>query len=244
MSLNILVACERFAAVRDALRARGFNAVSCDIEESETPGPHIRGYLEDVIGDGSEWDFIIAFPPCTYLCVSGLHWNGRVPGRKQKTEYALNFVVMIANCMRRAKYGGVLENPVGCISTRVALVHEFGKDQYVVLEEPNPKHGFKPEQSIQPYEFGADASKETCLWIVPGRTGKQAPKLWPTSYIEPRTVTKDGKTWKRWGNQTDSGQNKLGPSDDRAVIRGKTYTGVAEAMAEQWGRWLLQQEKK
>jgi hypothetical protein len=83
----------------------------------------------------------------------------------------------------------------------------------------------KPDQIITPYQFGHDASKKTCLWL------KNLPLLTPTQIIEPRIV--DGK--KRWGNQTDSGQNKLGPSDDRWKIRSETYAGIANAMAEQWG---------
>jgi hypothetical protein len=99
-----------------------------------------------------------------------------------------------------------LENPVGIISTRIR----------------------KPDQIIQPYQFGHDASKATCLWL------KNLPKLVPTNYIAPRIVVKNGKEFKRWGNQTDSGQNKLGPSDERWALRSVTYQGVAEAMADAW----------
>jgi hypothetical protein len=250
--MNILIGCEKFGAVRDALIKRGFNAVSCDIEDTEAPGPHIKGYLEDVIGDGSEWDFIIGFPPCTYLCSSGLHWNKRVPGRAEKTEYALAFVAMLANAMRRAKYGGVFENSVGCISTRIAEVYEDSEDKYVVLNEPNPKRGFKPFQTIQPYMFGADASKATSLWRVEGRIKwprrdtivEGVPMLRPTNRVAGRMVLHNGKYVERWANQTDSGQNRLGPSEDRAAIRGKTYEGVAEAMAEQWGSYLSYLDKQ
>jgi hypothetical protein len=251
--LNILVACEEFGEVRDALRARGFNAVSCDIKPSAKPGPHIQGYLEDTIGHGSEWDFIIGFPPCTYLCSSGLHWNKRVQGRADKTEYALCFVAMMANKMRLARYGGVFENPVGCISTRIAL----RDDGYEVLPLSSsgfvPSNLFKPYQTIQPYMFGADASKATNLWRVEGVVKwnrrdtivEGIPMLRPTNRIAGRMVKqKNGKYVERWGNQTDSGQNRLGPSDDRATLRGKTYPGIAAAMAEQWGDWLISQLKK
>lgn len=97
-----------------------------------------------------------------------------------------------------------LENPVGCISTRIR----------------------KPTQIIQPYQFGDDASKKTCLWL------RNLPPLTPTKYIPPRMV--NGKP--RWANQTDSGQNKLGPSEDRWKERSRTYQGIADAMATQWGR--------
>lgn len=147
-----------------------------------------------------DWDLLIAHPPCTYLCSSGLHWNKRVPGRQKQTDEALDFVraLLDAPVERIA-----LENPVGCISSQIR----------------------KPDQFIQPYEYGEDASKRTCLWL------KNLPPLQPTKFIEPRLV--NGK--KRWGNQTDSGQNKLGPSDDRWKIRSMTYQGWADAMAEQWG---------
>ena len=142
---------------------------------------------------------MIAFPPCTYLCSSGLHWNQRVAGREEKTKEALRFVSLLldADISRVA-----LENPVGCISTRIR----------------------KPDQIIQPYEFGHNASKKTCLWL------RGLLQLKPTNYHPPRIV--NGK--ERWGNQTDSGQNKLTPSTIRGKLRSITYSGIAEAMADQW----------
>jgi hypothetical protein len=134
--------------------------------------------------------------------VSGLHWNKRDPARAAKTEEALEFVrtLMSAPIERIA-----LENPVSCISSRIR----------------------KPDQIIQPYEFGEDASKKTCLWL------KNLDLLTPTQMAAPRLV--DGKP--RWSNQTDSGQNRLGPSEDRWKERSRTFVGVAKAMAEQWGRY-------
>lgn len=221
--MRILIACEESGRVRDAFIAKGHDAISCDILPTSSPGPHIQGYLEDVVGDGSEWDMIIAFPPCTYICSSGLHHNKRDPARAAKTEYALNFVAMILNlkCPRI-----VVENPVGCISTRIA--YDEGEEQYIVLNEPNKKFGIQP-QWIQPYNFGADASKKTGLW------SKGVTKLKNCLYVPPRRIMWNGKLVDRWANQTDSGQNKLGPSDDRALLRSKTYPGIAQAMAEQWG---------
>ena len=198
--MMILVGCEESGVVRDALIAKGHQAVSCDLlpTSSDKDGEHIIGDLIEVI-NSRNWDMIIAFPPCIYLCSSGLHWNKRRPGRQQKTDAAFDFVMQIANanCEKIA-----IENPVGCISTRWR----------------------KPDQIIQPYQFGEDASKKTCLWL------KNIPLLKPTKYFEPRIV--DGK--KRWSNQLDSGQNRLGWHHNRSQIRSKTYPGIAQAIAEQW----------
>lgn len=200
--MKVLVACEFSGRVRDAFIEKGHDAISCDFlpAEGKYIENHYRGSVLDLIDNGGPYDLMIAFPPCTYLCSSGLHWNGRVPGRQEKTEAALKFVrtLLDAPIPRIA-----LENPVGCISSRIR----------------------KPDQKIQPYDFGHDASKGTCLWL------SNLPKLVGTSYCAPRMV--DGK--KRWANQTDSGQNRLGPSDTRAKERSTTYAGIAQAMADQWG---------
>jgi len=143
---------------------------------------------------------MIAHPPCTYLSVSGMHWTKRGLRDPQLTEDALEFVRLLLDApIERI----ALENPVSVISSRIR----------------------KPDQLINPWQFGHDASKKTCLWL------KNLPQLQPTKIIEPRII--NGK--KRWGNQTDSGQNKLGPSEDRWKIRSETYKGIAEAMAQQWG---------
>lgn len=196
--MKVLVACEFSGTVRDAFRAKGHEAVSCDLLPTEKPGPHYEGDVRDILA--GNWDLIIAHPPCTYLSASGLHWNRRRPERAQKTKDAAAFVMMLADapCPRIA-----IENPVGFLST-------FWR---------------KPDQIIQPYQFGHDASKATCLWL------KGLPELEPTEYVIPRMV--NGRP--RWGNQTDSGQNKLGPSPDRWAKRSLTYPGIAKAMAEQWG---------
>jgi hypothetical protein len=196
--MKILIACEFSGIVRDAFSRLGHYAVSCDLLPTDAPGRHYQGDVMDIIGDN--WDLMIAHPPCTYLCSSGLHWNKRRPERAQMTEEALQFVrsLLDAPIPRIA-----LENPIGAISTRIR----------------------KPNQTIQPYQYGHDASKSTCLWL------KGLPPLRPTKMIEPRIV--NGKP--RWGNQTDSGQNKLPPSEDRWKLRSETYQGIAEAMAHQWG---------
>ena len=197
--MRVLVACEFSGTVRDAFLRAGHYALSCDLLpcESDVSGDHYQGDVLDILDHG--WDLMIAHPPCTYLCSSGLHWNKRRPGRAEETEKALEFVrrLLDAPIPRIA-----LENPVGCISTRIRPY----------------------DQAIQPYQFGHDASKKTCLWL------KSLLPLRPTKMVEPRMV--NGKP--RWANQTDSGQNKLPPSADRWAIRSETYQGIAQAMAEQW----------
>jgi hypothetical protein len=196
--MKVLVACEYSGRVRDAFLKRGHDAVSCDILPTDSPGPHIQGDVLAALDQG--WDLMIAHPPCTYLSSSGMHWTTRGLRDPQLTEDAASFFLALwnANIPMIA-----VENPVGVMSKRLR----------------------KPDQYIQPYEYGEDASKKTCLWL------KNLPKLKPTELIEPRII--GGK--KRWANQTDSGQNKLGPSENRAKIRSATYQGWADAMAEQWG---------
>ena len=197
--MRILVACEYSGRVREAFRSLGHDAWSCDLlpsdDESEN---HIISDVLPLLGDG--WDMMIAFPPCTYLCSSGLHWNNRVEGRSQKTEAALEFV---SSLMKAPIEKIAIENPVGRIGTAIR----------------------KADQSIHPYMFGDDASKRTCLWL------KGLEKLKPTKFVDPRMI--NGKP--RWSNQTDSGQNRLPPSDNRWKERSKTYQGIALAMADQWG---------
>lgn len=193
--MKVLVACEYSGRVRDAFRALGHDAVSCDFLPTEREGPHHQGDVRDIINDG--FDLMIGHPPCTYLAVSGLHWNKRIPGRAQATEDALEFVRML---MEAPIPRIAIENPVSCISSRIR----------------------KPDQIIQPWWFGEDASKKTCLWL------KNLPPLAATNRLPG-----DDKT--RRANQTPSGQNKLGPSPDRWKERSRTYQGIANAMASQWG---------
>jgi len=137
--MNVLIACEYTGIVRDAFLARGHNAWSCDLLPSATPGPHIQSNVLDVIF-GQKWDLMIAHPPCTYLCSSGLHWNKRRPGRATLTAAALDFVQVLLNApIARI----AIENPVGRIGTAIR----------------------KADQYIQPYQFGHDASKRTGLWL-------------------------------------------------------------------------------
>ena len=201
--MRVIIGCESSGTVRDAFIRAGHDAMSCDMLPTEKPGPHYQGDVRDVLGDG--WDLLIGHPPCTYLSVSGMHWTTRGLRDPKLTEDALAFarLLMDAPISKIA-----IENPVSIISSRIR----------------------KPDQIIQPYEFGHDASKKTCLWL------KNLPLLRPTEYVEPRVV--DGK--RRWANQTDSGQNKLAPSADRWKLRSKTYQGIADAMAQQWGGFAAQ----
>ncbi len=202
--MKVLVACEFSGVVRDAFAARGHDAWSCDLLPSEKPGPHHQCDVRDVIGLG--WDLMIAHPPCTYLCSSGMHWTARGLRDPKLTEDALGLVQTL---LEAPVHRIALENPVGAISTRIR----------------------KPNQSIQPWQFGHDASKRTCLWL------KNLPLLKPTKIVEGRVVGEDKRGWTivRWANQTDSGQNRLGPSPTRWAERSVTYAGIAEAMADQWG---------
>lgn len=198
--MRVLIACEFSGTVRRAFRERGHDAWSCDLLPADDASEHhIQG--DAIAATYAEfWDLMIAHPPCTYLSVSGMHWTTRGLRDPKLTEDALEFVrrLMAAPIERIA-----IENPVSIISSRIR----------------------KPEQIVQPWMFGDDASKATCLWLQSLRP------LVPTQIVEPRII--NGK--KRWGNQTDSGQNKLAPSADRWKIRSKTYNGIAQAMAEQWG---------
>lgn len=169
--------------------------MSCDLLPTEAPGPHYQGNIVDLLLEEREFDLMIAHPPCTYLASSGLHWNKRRPEREALTEEALDFARFLMSVFIPKI---ALENPIGCISSQIR----------------------KPDQIIQPWMFGHDASKATCLWL------KGLPPLKPT-----RIIRKE-----RYANQTASGQNNLGPSEDRGKLRSITYAGIAEAMARQWGK--------
>jgi site-specific DNA-cytosine methylase len=198
-NVKVLVACEKSGVVRDAFLRTGHEAWSCDVQPAE-PSPydhmHLYGDVLDQLDEG--WDLMIAHPPCTHLAVSGSRWF------KDKLYEQLAALQFVRRLMEAPIARICIENPVGVISTNIR----------------------KPDQYIQPWQFGHDASKKTGLWL------KNLPPLEPTELVEPRIV--DGR--KRWANQTDSGQNRLGPSPTRAEERSRTYTGIAQAMAEQWGK--------
>lgn len=201
--MRVLVACESSGVVREAFRALGHSAYSCDLLPAEDGSDyHIQQDVREVVRYDT-WDLMIAHPPCTYLSSSGMHWTARGLRDPMLTESAIGFFMLFT----RTEIPHVaIENPVGVMSTRYR----------------------KPDQYIQPYQFGEDASKKTGLWL------HDLPPLVPTEYVEPRLV--NGKA--RWSNQTDSGQNRLGPSSDRWKIRSSTYPGIAKAMAEQWTKYI------
>jgi len=190
--MKVLVACEYSGTVRDAFIAQGHDAISCDLLPSDAPGPHYQGDVRDILENG--FDLMIAHPPCTHLAVSGARW---FKDKQQEQAEALDFVRLLLS----APIDKIaLENPISIISSRIR----------------------KPNQIIQPWQFGHPESKSTCLWL------KNLPELVPTNILP---LPESG----RWENQTPSGQNKLGPSEDRWKLRSATYKGIAKAMAGQWG---------
>lgn len=204
--MKVLIACESSGVVREAFRRRGHNAWSCDLLPADDGSEfHIQG---DVFANEETWGLVIAHPPCTYLRSSGLHWNTKDQERAAKTELALDFVHTLIQMVDIGQTRRLcIENPVGRIGTAIR----------------------KADQYIQPYQFGHDASKRTGLWLW--NLPLLHPPLSEQWWVPPRIV--NGK--KRWANQTDSGQNRLGPSETRWKERSRTYEGIAEAMAEQWG---------
>ena len=198
--MKILVACEESQRVCIEFRKRGHEAYSCDIIECS--GGHPEWHLQqDVIPLLKEnWDMIIAFPPCTHIAVSGAAWfeQKRKDGRQQQgIDFFMRFTTL--DCQRVA-----IENPVGIMSTYYR----------------------KPDQIIQPYEYGEPFEKKTCLWL------KGLPKLTPTNITSPppRKAFKSGNTMPSW--YADAWRL---PPEERAKIRSKTFPGIAKAMAEQWG---------
>ena len=180
--MKVLVACEYSGTVRDAFIAAGHEALSCDLLPTDIPGPHYQGDVRDVLGEG--WDLMIAHPPCTHLAVSGARW---FKDKKAEQAEALDFVRLLLDApIERI----ALENPISVISSRIR----------------------KPDQIIQPWQFGHGETKATCLWL------KGLPKLEPTDIVDGR----------------EARVHKLPPSADRWKIRSTTYKGIAEAMAQQW----------
>ena len=181
--MNVLVACEFSGVVRSAFRAAGHNAWSCDLLPAEDGGPHIQGDVLEVLDLG--WDLMIAHPPCTHLAVSGARW---FKDKQAEQAEALGFVrrLLDAPVPRIA-----LENPVSIISSRIR----------------------RPDQVIQPWQFGHGETKATCLWL------KGLPPLVPTDVVGGR----------------EARVHRMPPGPDRWKERSRTLTGIAAAMADQWG---------
>lgn len=206
--MNVLIACETSGVVREAFRAKGHNAWSCDLDPADDDSlSHYQGDIFNIFDNEAvlqPWDLMIAFPPCQFLSNSGVHLLKKEAGRWEKMIQGAKFFKKLWEAKIKKK---AFENPV---------MHGYGKKII----------GFKKfTQFIQPYDFGEDASKKTGLLL------ENLPPLIGTLYIPPKL--KKGR-WV-WGNQTPSGQNKLGPSKDRGKIRARTYQGIADAMADQWG---------
>ena len=213
--MKVLVACEESQAVTIEMRKLGHEAYSCDIEPCSGGHPewHIQGDVIPLLDE--KWDMIIAFPPCTHLAVSGAAWfeKKREDGRQREAiEFFMKFIN--ADCERI-----VIENPIGIISGK--YISKWFPD----LQE---KYGFpiKPNQKIQPWQFGDAFEKTTCLWL------KGVSQLEPTNIVEPeaRLFHKSGKSKPKWFADAF----KL-PPKERARVRSKTFPGIALAMAQQWG---------
>ena len=181
--MKILIACEYSGTVREAFSKLGHDAWSCDILETEIPGKHLQCDVREILGDG--WDMMIAHPPCTHLAVSGARW---FKYKQKEQAEALEFVRLLLNApIERI----ALENPISIISSHIR----------------------KPDQIIQPWQFGHGETKATCLWL------KNLPKLQPTNIVE-------GREQRIW---------KMPPGENRWKERSRTFEGIAQAMANQWG---------
>lgn len=181
--MKILIACEYSGTVREAFSKLGHDAWSCDILETEIPGNHLQCDVREILGNG--WDMMIAHPPCTHLAVSGARW---FKDKKVEQAEALEFVRLLLNApIERI----ALENPISIISSHIR----------------------KPDQIIQPWQYGHGETKATCLWL------QNLPKLQPTNIVE-------GREQRIW---------KMPPGENRWKERSRTFDGIAQAMATQWG---------
>jgi len=188
--MNILIACEMSGVVREAFRAKGHNAWSCDLLPSEIPGNHFvcdvfQAIVHGPVWAGSLWDMMIAFPPCTHLCVSGARWF------KFKQQEQLKAKLFFKALAHAPATRIAIENPIGIMSTCYR----------------------KPDQIIQPWQFGHGETKATCLWL------KNLPLLEPTNIVSGR----------------EARIHRMAPSATRSIDRSRTFTGIARAMADQWG---------
>ena len=181
--MRVLVACEYSGVVREAFTEMGHDAWSCDLLPTETPGNHYECDVKEILNDG--WDLMIAHPPCTHLAVSGARW---FKDKQKEQAEALEFVQLLLDAPIKQI---ALENPVSIISSKIR----------------------KPDQIIQPWQFGHGETKATCLWL------KNLYKLQPTDTVA-------GREQRIW---------KMPPGPNRWKERSRTFTGIAKAMAQQWG---------
>ena len=195
--MKILIACEFSGTVRDAFIAKGHDVMSCDLMPTDVPGPHYQGDIMDIIDDG--WDMMIAHPPCTHLAVSGArHFAKKIADGRQQQGIDFFMQIINANIQKIA-----VENPIGIMSSIYR----------------------KPDQIIQPWEYGHKTTKGTCLWF------KNLPLLKPTNIVDKGEFVTfpSGKRMSKW--YADSAKN---PPKIREKIRNKTFQGIADAMADQW----------
>lgn len=215
--IKVLIACEESQAVCKAFRNLGFEAYSCDIQECSGGHPewHIQGDALKEAYSG-KYDLMIAHPPCTYLAVSGARWLYNKDGSRNEERFAnqseaLDFVQLLMDAPIKHI---AIENPVSVISTHIR----------------------KPEQIVQPYMFGDQASKTTCLWL------KNLPLLKPTEivgkgeFVEWEDKNGKKKRQAKWYLDT---LTKAKTADERRTLRSKTFEGIAKAMAKQWGDFLI-----
>lgn len=211
MKLRILLACEESQAVTKEFRKLGHEAYSCDILPCSGGHPewHHQKDVKELLQE--QWDLIISFPPCTYLTVTGNRWfnvekyGDKALKRIEDRKEAIDFFMLFANA--KADYIAI-ENPVGIMSTQWR----------------------KPNQIINPYQFGDAFEKKTCLWL------KGLPSLNPTDVVTPgpRTYFKSGKSHPSWYADALSLS-----ADERSKVRSKTFPGIAEAMAKQWSEYII-----
>ena len=185
--MRVLIACEYSGIVREAFTKLGHDAWSCDLLETDIPGQHLVGDVRSYLSAsaGWSWDLMIAHPPCTHLAVSGARWFSE---KKKEQFEALRFV---ADLLDAPIPMIALENPISVISSYIR----------------------KPDQIIQPWQFGHGETKATCLWL------KNLPQLVPTNIVDGR----------------EARIHRMAPSEDRWKLRSLTYQGIADAMADQWG---------
>ena len=197
--MKVLIACEFSGTVRDAFTKLGHDAWSCDLEPSETPGNHYQGNVLAILNEG--WDLMIAHPPCTHLAVSGArHFAKKIADGRQQEGIDFFMKLVDSNIPRYA-----IENPIGIMSSKYR----------------------KPDQIVNPWEYGHKVTKATCLWL------KNLPKLTPTNIVDKGEIwtAKSGKQMSQWYYDTS-----CLPPKEREKARNKTFQGIADAMAAQWGK--------
>lgn len=220
MTLNVLIACEESQAVTKQFRALGHNAYSCDLLDSSGGNPewHIKGDALQIAYDSSyDWDLMIAHPPCTYLAVSGARWLYNKDGSRNEERWVKQAegLAFVRKLMDAPIEYIAIENPVSVISTQIR----------------------KPDQIIQPYQFGDEASKKTCLWT------KNLPDLVHTKLVGKgemiEWIDKNGKT-KRQAKWYLDALSKAKTPEERRTLRSKTFEGIAKAMADQWSSAIIE----